>query len=82
MADEPFPGNLGFTAHGILTHVSLLMPTFSLVYCPHVLTVMLQPVYEAPLPIITDSVASVVSFSPGNFRRRITRPVSYYALFK
>ena len=48
----------------------------------HVLTVMLQPVYEAPLPIITDSVASVVSFSPGNFRRRITRPVSYYALFK
>ena len=29
-----------------------------------------------------DAVASVVSFSPGNFRRRITRPVSYYALFK
>ena len=30
----------------------------------------------------SDAVASVVSFSPGNFRRRITRPVSYYALFK
>ena len=29
-----------------------------------------------------DAVASVVRFSPGNFRRRITRPVSYYALFK
>ena len=81
-ADEPSPGNLGFTARGILTHVSLLMPTFSLVYCPHVLTVMLQPAYEAPLPIINDAVASVVRFSPGNFRRRITRPVSYYALFK
>ena len=82
MADEPSPGNLGFTARGILTHVSLLMPTFSLPYCPHVLTVMLQPVWEAPLPIITDAVASVVSFSPGNLRRRITRPVSYYALFE
>ena len=43
---------------------------------------MLQPVWEAPLPIITDAVASVVSFSPGNLRRRITRPVSYYALFE
>ena len=58
------------------------MPTFSLLYSPHVLTVMLQPVWEALLPIITDAVASVVRFSPGNFRRRITRPVSYYALFK
>lgn len=43
---------------------------------------MLQPVWEAPLPIIADAVASVVSFSPGNLRRRITRPVSYYALFE
>ena len=58
------------------------MPTFSLVYCPRVLTVTLQPVYEAPLPINNDAVASVVRFRPGNFRRRITRPVSYYALFK
>lgn len=29
-----------------------------------------------------DAVASVVRFSPDNFRRKITRPVSYYALFK
>ncbi len=28
------------------------------------------------------SLASVVYFSPGHLRRRITRPVSYYALFK
>ena len=26
--------------------------------------------------------ASVVGFSPGHFRRTITRPVSYYALFE
>ncbi len=54
----------------------------SVVRFSHVLTVMLQPAYEAPLPIINDAVASVVRFSPGNFRRRITRPVSYYALFE
>ena len=28
------------------------------------------------------STASVPYFSPGNLRRRVTRPVSYYALFK
>ncbi len=58
------------------------MPTFSLLYSPHVLAVMLLPVKKAPLPIINDAVASVVGFSPGNLRRRITRPVSYYALFE
>ena len=29
-----------------------------------------------------ESQASVVDFSPDNFRRNITRPVSYYALFE
>ena len=28
------------------------------------------------------SIASVSYFSPGNLRRRVSRPVSYYALFK
>ncbi len=28
------------------------------------------------------SAASVLGFSPDHFRRRITRPVSYYALFQ
>ena len=63
------------------------MPTFSLVYSPHVLTIMLLPIYDALLPFVQteslyESVASVMCFSPGNFRRRITRLVSYYALFK
>ena len=31
---------------------------------------------------IRDSSASVSCFSPGNFRRRTSRPVSYYALFQ
>ena len=30
----------------------------------------------------SDSSASVSCFSPGNFRRRTSRPVSYYALFQ
>ena len=29
-----------------------------------------------------DSLASVACFSPGHFRRRTSRPVSYYALFE
>ena len=31
---------------------------------------------------LSDSSASVVCFSPGHFRRRTSRPVSYYALFE
>jgi hypothetical protein len=37
---------------------------------------------NAPLPILTDPGASAAALSPGNYRRRIARPVSYYALFK
>ena len=31
---------------------------------------------------LTDPLVSVVRFSPGHFRRRTSRPVSYYALFE
>ena len=60
------------------------MPTFSLLYSPQNLTILLLPVYIAPLPedLTIQSIASVVDFSPGNLRRRATRLVSYYALFK
>ena len=83
-ADEPSPGNLRFSACKILTYISLLMPTFSLVISPPLLTVRLQPGYDALLPLEHKfkPVASVVSLSPGHFRRRISRLVSYYALFK
>ena len=37
---------------------------------------------NAPLPIFSDSLVSVARFSPGHFRRRTSRPVSYYALFE
>ena len=60
------------------------MPTFSLVISPPLLTVRLQPDYNAPLPLTPkcEPVASVVSLAPLHFRRRISRLVSYYALFQ
>ena len=36
---------------------------------------------QCSLPIFSDSLVSVARFSPGHFRRRTSRPVSYYALF-
>ena len=43
-----------------------------------------NPVGTLPLPRVLSytATASVPYFSPGNLRRRVSRPVSYYALFK
>ena len=49
-ADQLYPGNLRYSARRILTFFSLLIPAFSLQYSPHVLSVMLLPVFNAPLP--------------------------------
>ena len=50
-ADEPSPGNLRLSTAEFLAPLSLLMPAFSLLYSPHVLPVVLLPVYIAPLPM-------------------------------
>ena len=82
-ADQLYPGNLGYSAIRILTLFSLLIPAFSLQYSPQLLSVLLLPVFNAPLPMyLIHSSASVSCFSPGHFRRRTSRPVSYYALFE
>ena len=81
-ADQLYPGNLGYSAIRILTLFSLLIPAFSLPCSPQLLTVLLRPACNAPLPILSDPLVSVVRFSPGHFRRRTSRPVSYYALFE
>ena len=81
-ADQLYPGNLGYSAERIPTSLSLLIPAFSLLNSPRLLSVPLLRVNNAPLPIISDSSASVSCFSPGHFRRRTSRPVSYYALFE
>ena len=81
-ADQLYSGNLGYSAIRIPTLFSLLIPAFSLPCSPQLLTVLLLPIYNAPLPILSDSLVSVARFSPGHFRRRTSRPVSYYALFE
>ena len=81
-ADQLYSGNLGYSARRILTFVSLLIPAFSLPKNPQLLTVLLRFFSNAPLPIINDSTASVSCFSPGHFRRKTSRLVSYYALFE
>ena len=81
-ADQLYPGNLGYSAGRIPTFLSLLIPAFSLPYSPQLLPVLLLPVCNAPLPILADPLVSVVRFSPGHFRRRTSRLVSYYALFQ
>ena len=83
-ADQLYSGNLGYSAVRILTLLSLLIPAFSLQYTPRLLSVTLRRVFNAPLPTHTlyGSSASVSCFSPGNFRRGTSRPVSYYALFQ
>ena len=63
-ADEPSPGNLGLSTGRFLACLSLLIPAFSLLHRPRLLTVPLQPMHYAPLPLISEPEASVVCFSP------------------
>ena len=85
-ADQLYSGNLGYSAGRIPTFLSLLIPAFSLLFPPPLLPVWLLWKKNAPLPTknktVFDSAASVSCFSPGHFRRRNSRLVSYYALFE
>ena len=64
-ADEPSPGNLGLSTCVFLARISLLIPAVSLLYRPRLLTVPLQPIHYAPLPLhFMQPEASVVCFSP------------------
>ena len=45
-ADEPSPGNLRLSMAWILTMLSLLIPAFSLLFRPHILSIMLLPTIE------------------------------------
>ena len=63
-ADEPSSGNLRFSMVKILTSLSLLIPAFSLVYSPLLLSVQLLPVYDAPLPRVRYHYYPQLVFSP------------------
>jgi hypothetical protein len=60
------------------------MPAFSLLSTPTVLPVRLRSAQNAPLLInlSVNPAASVSGLAPLYYRRKITRPVSYYALFQ
>ena len=49
-ADQLYPGNLGYSAWGIPTPISLLIPAFSLPSPPRLLSVPLRRAGDAPLP--------------------------------
>ena len=51
-ADEPSPGNLGLSTGRFLACLSLLIPAFSLLHRPRLLSLPLLPVHYAPLPLI------------------------------
>ena len=50
-ADQLYSGNLGYSAWRIPTSISLLIPAFSLLNAPRLLTVTLQRPKNAPLPM-------------------------------
>ena len=62
--DNPLPGNLRLSMGRILTCLALLIPAFSLLCTPRVLTVTLRRAHYAPLPIETFYVLSQ-SFGDG-----------------
>ena len=72
----------GFLARFLATYAGILTSGSSSASCRD--TFILQR--NAPLPItdalVHEFAASVPDFSPEYYRRRITRLVSYYALFK
>ena len=82
-ADEPSPGNLGLSTCMFLACISLLIPAFSLLYRPRLLSIPLQPIHYAPLPLaFANPKLRWCVLAPLHLRRTITRPVSYYALFE
>ena len=67
-ADHLYPGNLGYSAIRILTLFSLHIPAFSHPCSPQLLTVLLRPVKNAPLPIDIRQFLSFGSvFQPRTF---------------
>ena len=83
-ADQLYSGNLRYSAWRIPTSISLLIPAFSLLNTPQLLIGTASPQLRMLLYHLPNdkSTASVSCFSPGHFRRRTSRLVSYYALFE
>ena len=67
-ADQLYSGNLGYSAERILTSLSLLIPAFSLLKNPLLLSVQLLLFKNAPLPMYLHAFLSFgVVFQPRTF---------------
>ena len=66
-ADQLYPGNLRYSATRIPTLFSLLIPAFSLRCSPQLLTVLLLPASNAPLPMTMSFLSFGVVFQPRTF---------------
>ncbi len=82
-ADQLYSGNLRYSAEGFSPSLSLLIPAFSLLMqstAPYgtASSRLRMLLYQCTYVFL----ASVSCFSPGHFRRRTSRLVSYYALFE
>ena len=67
-ADQLYSGNLGYSAWRIPTSISLLIPAFSLLNTPRLLTVTLLRTKNAPLPMYLHTFLSFgVVFQPRTF---------------
>ena len=81
-ADEPSPGNLGFSTDGILTHLLVTYTGILSTIQSNLTLVRSSPrIVRSPTNMFPYSAASVVCLAPVHFRRRVARLVSYYALF-
>ncbi len=67
-ADQLYSGNLRYSAWRILTSISLLIPAFSLLIRPQLLSVLLLPYKNAPLPMYLSTFLSFGGvFQPRTF---------------
>ena len=83
-ADEPSGGNLGFSGYRILTYIFVTQADI-LTSASSISAYANTSIYNRTLPYryifdISHSFGRLLS--PVHFRRRFTRSVSYYALFK
>ena len=66
-ADQLYAGNLRYSAVRILTLLSLLIPAFSLLIPPLLLSVQLRCANNAPLPLLNGVLSFGVVFQPRTF---------------
>ncbi len=81
-ADQLYPGNLRYSAERIPTSLATHSGILSSIHSTAPSGTASLRIQCSSTNVFRHSSASVSCFSPGHFRRRTSRPVSYYALFE